>query len=71
MTDYDNYAGIYTCQTIGFTHRHSATILARKNTLDKLTLEKVRKIFSSRKPLPVHYTVSIKKVTAGPFKFRW
>lgn len=42
MTDYDNYAGIYTCQSIGFTHRHSATILSRKNSLDKLTLEKIR-----------------------------
>jgi len=42
MTDYDNYAGIFTCQKILFGHTKSATILARKSTLDKAVINQVR-----------------------------
>ncbi|XKL64706.1 hypothetical protein PGB90_004792 [Kerria lacca] len=47
ITDYDNYAGIYTCQQIGFTHRHSATVLSRKTTLDKTYIDKIRNRLSN------------------------
>jgi hypothetical protein len=43
MTDYDNYAGIFTCQTLAFAHRQSASILSRSRTLDKTYVDKVRK----------------------------
>lgn len=42
MTDYDTYAGIFTCQKLTFAHRQSATILSRTRTLDKMYLEKLR-----------------------------
>ena len=41
-TDYDNYAGIFTCQKLGFAHRQSATILSRHRDLDKAYVDKVR-----------------------------
>ena len=40
-TDYDNYAGIFTCQKLTFAHRQSATILSRRRDLDKIYLDKV------------------------------
>jgi lipocalin len=42
MTDYVNYAGIFTCQKILFGHTKSATILSRKPTLDKAIINQVR-----------------------------
>jgi hypothetical protein len=42
MTDYDNYAGIFTCQKILFGHTKSATILSRKSTLDKAVVNQLR-----------------------------
>lgn len=42
MTDYDTYAGIFTCQKLAFAHRQSATILSRFKTLDQLQVDKIR-----------------------------
>ncbi|XP_014237983.1 apolipoprotein D-like [Trichogramma pretiosum] len=41
-TDYENYAGIFTCQKLAFAHRRSATILSRHRDLDKAYVDKVR-----------------------------
>lgn len=40
-TDYETYAGIYTCQNLLFFKRHSATFLSRTNRLDEDILKKV------------------------------
>uniref|UniRef100_A0A1B0CDV4 Putative apolipoprotein d/lipocalin n=1 Tax=Lutzomyia longipalpis TaxID=7200 RepID=A0A1B0CDV4_LUTLO len=42
MTDYQQYAGIFSCQKLTFAHRRSATILSRTKTLDKIYLDKIR-----------------------------
>lgn len=42
MTDYDNYAAVFTCQKLAFAHRQSVTILSRERTLDKMFLDKVK-----------------------------
>jgi hypothetical protein len=34
-TDYENYGAIYSCQSILFGHRRSASILSRHPTLDQ------------------------------------
>jgi hypothetical protein len=44
MTDYDNYAGVFTCQKLAFAHRQSASILSRSPNLDKIYMDKVRAI---------------------------
>jgi hypothetical protein len=44
MTDYDNYAGVFTCQKMAFAHRQSASILSRLPNLDKMYVDKVRAI---------------------------
>ena len=41
-TDYDNYGAIYSCQSILFGHRRSASILSRRPTLDQMYINKVR-----------------------------
>jgi len=41
-TDYENYGAIYTCQSILFGHRRSATILSRTKTLAPMFVNKVR-----------------------------
>lgn len=41
MTDYQTYAGIFTCQKLAFSHRQSATLLSRTKELDKIYLDKV------------------------------
>ncbi|XP_076231427.1 apolipoprotein D [Calliopsis andreniformis] len=41
-TDYENYAGIFTCQKLAFAHRQSATILSRHRELDKSYVDKLR-----------------------------
>ncbi|XP_057664569.1 apolipoprotein D-like [Diorhabda carinulata] len=41
-TDYETYAGIFTCQKIAFSHRQSATILSRTKTLDSMYITKLR-----------------------------
>jgi apolipoprotein D and lipocalin family protein len=42
MTDYETYAGVFTCQKMGFAHRQSASILSRSPRLDKMYVDKVR-----------------------------
>ncbi|CAL1674436.1 unnamed protein product [Lasius platythorax] len=46
MTDYDTYAGIFTCQKLAFAHRQSATILSRIRTLDQQQVDKIRQRLS-------------------------
>lgn len=41
MTDYGQYAGIFTCQKILFGHTKSATILSRTPTLEKAVVNQV------------------------------
>ncbi|ETN61485.1 apolipoprotein D [Anopheles darlingi] len=41
MTDYDTYAGVFSCQKIPFGHRQSATLLSRTRDLDKIYVDKV------------------------------
>lgn len=41
-TDYENYGAIYSCQSILFGHRRSASILSRRPTLDQMYINKVR-----------------------------
>lgn len=45
-TDYDNFAGVFTCQKLAFAHRQSATIISRKPTLEKIYVDKIRKRLS-------------------------
>uniref|UniRef100_A0A182SV90 Lipocln_cytosolic_FA-bd_dom domain-containing protein n=2 Tax=Neocellia TaxID=44535 RepID=A0A182SV90_9DIPT len=40
MTDYDTYAGVFSCQKIPFGHRQSATLLSRTRDLDKIYVDK-------------------------------
>lgn len=42
MTDYNNYAGIFSCQKLPVGHRQSATILSRTKDMDKAYVEKIR-----------------------------
>ncbi|XP_033212924.1 apolipoprotein D-like isoform X1 [Belonocnema kinseyi] len=46
-TDYDSYAGIFTCQKLGFAHRQSATILSRHRDLEKAYTDKLRQKLST------------------------
>ncbi|XP_011162593.1 apolipoprotein D [Solenopsis invicta] len=46
MTDYDTYAGIFTCQKLAFAHRQSATILSRTRTLDQQQVDRIRQRLS-------------------------
>lgn len=41
MSDYNTFAGIFSCQKLTFAHRRSATILSRTRTLDKIYVDKV------------------------------
>ncbi|XP_043678351.1 apolipoprotein D-like [Vespula pensylvanica] len=41
-TDYDNYAGIFTCQKLAFAHRQSATILSKRRDLDKDIIDRIK-----------------------------
>lgn len=41
MTDYETFAGIFTCQKLAFAHRQSATLLSRTKELDKMFVDKV------------------------------
>jgi hypothetical protein len=43
-TDYENYGAIYSCQSILFGHRRSASILSRRPTLDQPFINKVRSV---------------------------
>ncbi|RZF42632.1 hypothetical protein LSTR_LSTR001427 [Laodelphax striatellus] len=41
-TDYDSYAGIFTCQKLAFANRQSATILSRTKTMNAGQIEQLR-----------------------------
>ncbi|XP_012254061.2 apolipoprotein D-like [Athalia rosae] len=47
MTDYVNYAAIFSCQKIGFANRQSATILSRRRDLEKSRIDEIRNRLSS------------------------
>lgn len=47
MTDYQQYAGIFTCQKLPVGHRQSATILSRTKDLEAAVLNKIRTRISS------------------------
>ncbi|XP_022902741.1 apolipoprotein D-like [Onthophagus taurus] len=47
MTDYQNYAAIFTCQKLPLSNRQSVSILSRKKVLDKLYLDKIQQRMSS------------------------
>jgi apolipoprotein D and lipocalin family protein len=42
MTDYNNYAGIFSCQKLPIGHRQSATILSRTKDMDRAYIDKIR-----------------------------
>lgn len=42
MSDYNTFAGVFSCQKIPFGHRQSATILSRTRDLDKIYVDKIR-----------------------------
>lgn len=42
MTDYSNYAAIFTCQKLAVSNRQSVSILSRKRYLDNVYLDKVQ-----------------------------
>lgn len=42
MTDYNNYAGIFSCQKLPISHRQSATILSRTKDMDRAYIDKIR-----------------------------
>lgn len=67
-TDYDNYAGIFTCQKIAFSHRQSVSILSRHKTLDKMYLDKVSEYFFSYVPPSKRVPKVIKSDSIGPKK---
>jgi len=64
MTDYETYAGIFTCQKLTFAHRQSATLLSRTRDLDKLYVDKMRTRLGSFNVDP--YDLSIINQTGCP-----
>jgi len=42
MTDYTDYAAIFTCQKLAFSNRQSVSILSRSKTLDSIYLDKIQ-----------------------------
>lgn len=42
MTDYEHYAGIFSCQKLPVSHRQSATILSRSKDMDRAYVDKIR-----------------------------
>ncbi|CAH0549531.1 unnamed protein product [Brassicogethes aeneus] len=64
-TDYDTFAGIYSCQTLTtIGNRQSATILSRTRTLDKMYSDKIRSKLTSFHVDP--FDLSIIKQTECP-----
>lgn len=64
MTDYENYAGVFSCQKLTFAHRRSATILSRARTLDKVYVDKIRSRLGSSSVDP--FDLSIINQTGCP-----
>lgn len=57
MSDYVNYAGIFSCQKVAFTHRQSATLLSRTRTLDKMYVDKMRTRLASHSVDPFDLSI--------------
>ncbi|KAI5696052.1 hypothetical protein M8J75_007408 [Diaphorina citri] len=57
LTDYTTYAGIFTCQKLPLSHRHSATILSRTKSLDKIYIEKLKSILSTANVNPFDLSI--------------
>lgn len=64
MTDYVNYAGVFTCQKLAFAHRQSASILSRLPNLDKIYVDKIRNRLSDHGVDP--YDLSIIEHSCKP-----
>lgn len=47
MTDYEQYAAVWSCQRILFGHRESAHIMSRTPELNREVILKIRKRFES------------------------
>lgn len=47
MSDYEQYAAVWSCQRILFGHRESAQIMSRKPTLSRDVITKIRKRFET------------------------
>lgn len=47
MSDFNTYAGVFSCQKIPLGHRQSATILSRTRDLDKIYVDKIRNRLAS------------------------
>lgn len=60
-TDYENYAGIYSCQPLLFGHRRTASILSRKPTLDQVFINKVRSKLDSFSVDPHDFSIISQK----------
>ncbi|CAH1381744.1 hypothetical protein MTP99_005677 [Tenebrio molitor] len=61
MADYDTFAGIFTCQKLGFAHRQSATILSREKTLDQIYIDKIRSKLSAANIDPFELSIISQK----------
>lgn len=66
MTDYTQYAGIYTCQKLPASHRQSATLLSRTAQLDKLYVDKMRTRLSSYAVNPFDLSIVDHSAAACP-----
>lgn len=64
LTDYTQFAGIFSCQKIAVAHRQSATLLSRTPGLDKLYVDKLRSRLSSYSVNP--FDLSIINQTGCP-----
>ncbi|XP_046610640.1 apolipoprotein D-like [Neodiprion virginianus] len=64
MTDYDNYAAMFSCQSLAFANRQSATILSRRRDLDRTRIDEIRQRLSSFGVDP--YDMSIISQTGCP-----
>lgn len=47
MSDFNTYAGVFSCQKIPLGHRQSSTILSRTRDLDKIYVDKIRNRLAS------------------------
>ncbi|XP_069678953.1 apolipoprotein D-like [Periplaneta americana] len=47
LTDYDKYAGVFSCQKLAFANRQTTFILSRSPTLDQMDIDKMRQLLTS------------------------
>uniref|UniRef100_A0A8D8TUG3 Apolipoprotein D n=1 Tax=Cacopsylla melanoneura TaxID=428564 RepID=A0A8D8TUG3_9HEMI len=57
LTDYTTYAGIFTCQKLPLSNRHSATILSRTKSLDKIYVEKLKSALTAANVNPFDLSI--------------